>query len=62
MHPIMQTKLETNKTIAEFINSVISQDMTSVFVLNTEITKFKTEHHLIIVKMFQTNIIGSIII
>ena len=51
---------ETNKTIPDFVNVVVGQVILSVFVLNTDTTKIKTENHLSIVKNSQTIIIGDL--
>ena len=50
---------ETNKTVLDFENGVVVQVILSVFVLNTETTKIKTEIHPSIVNNFQTIIIGD---
>ena len=51
---------EINKTILDFVNGVVGQVILSVFVLNTETTKIKTENQLSIVKNFQTIIIEDL--
>ena len=60
MQPIIQMNPEINKTIPDFVNGVVGQVILSVFVLNIETTKIKTENHLSIVKNSQTIIIGDL--
>ena len=60
MQPIIQMNPEKNKTIPDFVNGVVGQVILSVFVLNIETTKIKTENHPSIVKNSQTIIIGDL--
>ena len=60
MQPIIQMNPEINKTIPDFVNGVVGQVILSVFVLNIETTKIKTENHFSIVKNSQTIIIGDL--